>query len=312
MVHDGSDPVCLNPEAKPGFDHTDQVSFAFRLTLGLRVRLAERDEPLPIFVPQHQSHARETLKQGQPADAVEVRMVAQHQRQSVKGDAAAQMMDVVNADIGSEPAQRARQGIIGAAVKRRLLQVPFSVADPYGMLELVLDLEQPNTERGREHQDWQMHEQERTDADQPHHGGDDSRDASIGRHRAQPRLPAAAHEADRQAMLHEKQIGRADAEHNDRMPVDAVAKAAPSGACQVFLYGERVDVAHPAAIKIAGRRVVCGVGASPKVVWCERQHSDHASDPVVRATTMKKGPMTAIVLDHEEPDQKARGRHRKQ
>ncbi len=36
-------------------------------------RLAERDEPLPIFVPQHQSHAPETLKQGQPADAVEVR-----------------------------------------------------------------------------------------------------------------------------------------------------------------------------------------------------------------------------------------------
>src|SRR6266446_3235790 len=71
-------------------------------------RLAERDEPLPIFVPQHQSHAPETLKQGQPADAVEVRMVAQHQRQSVKGDAAAQMMDVVNADISGEPAQRAR------------------------------------------------------------------------------------------------------------------------------------------------------------------------------------------------------------
>jgi hypothetical protein len=35
------------------------------------------------------------LKQGQPADAVQVRMVAQHHWQSVKGDAAAQMMDVV-------------------------------------------------------------------------------------------------------------------------------------------------------------------------------------------------------------------------
>ena len=98
-------------------------------------------------------------------------------------------MDVVNADIGSEPAQRARQGIMGAAVKRRLLQVPCSVADPYGVLELVLDIEQPDTNRGREHYDWQMHQQERTDADQPYHGGDDSRDASIGRHRAQLGLP---------------------------------------------------------------------------------------------------------------------------
>jgi hypothetical protein len=78
------------------------------------------------------------------------------------------------------------------------------------------------------------------------------------------------------------------------------------------LYSECVDVAHPAAIQIAGRRVVCGVGASPKVVWCERQHPDHASDPVVDGTTMKKGPMTTIVLDHEEADQKARSRHREQ
>jgi hypothetical protein len=32
------------------------------------VHLAERYEPLPTFVPQHQSHAPETLQQGEPAD----------------------------------------------------------------------------------------------------------------------------------------------------------------------------------------------------------------------------------------------------
>src|SRR5258708_27770352 len=99
------------------------------------------------------------------------------------------MVCVGNDEMGSEPAQWGRQGIMGAAVKRRLLQVPCSVADPYGVLELVLDIEQPDTNRGREHYDWQMHQQERTDADQPYHGGDDSRDASIGRHRAQLGLP---------------------------------------------------------------------------------------------------------------------------
>jgi hypothetical protein len=35
MVHEGLHLVCLNREAKPGFRHTDQVSFAFGLTLGL-------------------------------------------------------------------------------------------------------------------------------------------------------------------------------------------------------------------------------------------------------------------------------------
>jgi len=60
------------------------------------VHLAERYEPLPTFVPQHQSHAPETLQQGETADAGELRVVAQHQRQAVTGDSAAQMVDVVN------------------------------------------------------------------------------------------------------------------------------------------------------------------------------------------------------------------------
>jgi hypothetical protein len=40
--------------------------------------VAEGDETLLILVPQHQSHASEALQQGEPADAVEVWMVAQH------------------------------------------------------------------------------------------------------------------------------------------------------------------------------------------------------------------------------------------
>ena len=112
--------------------------------------LAEGDETLLAFVPQHQSHAPEALKQGEPADALEVRVVAQHERQSVIGDAAAQMMDVVNSDIGAEPAQEARQGIMRAPVKRHLLQLPSSVVNPDGILKLVLDVKQPDTDRGRE------------------------------------------------------------------------------------------------------------------------------------------------------------------
>jgi hypothetical protein len=66
-------------------------------------------EPLPTFVPQHQSNAPETLQQGEPADAGELRVVAQHERQAVKGDSATQMVDVVNAEVSGEPAQGARQ-----------------------------------------------------------------------------------------------------------------------------------------------------------------------------------------------------------
>jgi hypothetical protein len=124
--------------------------------------------------------------------------------------------------------------------------------------------------------------------------------------------PSSAHEADRQAVLYEEQIGRAQPEHDDRVPVDAIAKPAPSRQRHVLPYGQRVDVAHAATIEIARRRVVHGMGASPKIVRRERQHPDRASDPVVGGTTMEEGAMAAIMLDHEKPHQKARGRHREQ
>jgi len=58
--------------------------------------------------------------------------------------------------------------------------------------------------------------------------------------------------------------------------------------------------------------VVNGVSAPPKIVWRERQYPDYASDPVVGETAMEEGTMTAIVLDHEKPHEKTRGRHREQ
>src|SRR5712691_8554484 len=106
-----------------------------------------------------------------------------------------------------------------AAVKRHLLQIPGSVVSPYGILKLVLDIEQPDPGRGREQHDRWMHEQEWTDTDQPYHRGDESRDGDIGRHGTEPGLPATTHEADRQPVLYDEQIGRAQAEHDDRVPV---------------------------------------------------------------------------------------------
>src|SRR6478609_6519871 len=100
-------------------------------------------------------------------------------------------------------------------------------------------------------------------------------------------------------MLYDEQIGWANAEHNDRVPVHPVAQAIPSRPRQVLIHGQRVDVADPAAVKIARCRVMRRVGASPRIVWRERQHPDRAPDPVVGATTMEEGTVTAIMLDHE-------------
>jgi hypothetical protein len=113
-------------------------------------------------------------------------------------------------------------------------------------------------------------------------------------------------------VLYDEQIGRAHGEQDDRVPVDPVAQATPSRPRQVLIHGQRVDVTDPTAVKIARCRVMRRVGASPKVVWRERQHPDDAPDPVVGVTTMEERTMTAIMLDHEKPHEKARCRHREQ
>ena len=95
-----------------------------RLVRSPTARLPERNQPPAAFVPQHQPHAAQALQQRQPADVAKLGMVAQHARQPVVGDPAAQMVHVMHADIGGEPAQDARQVVVRAAVQRRLVQVP--------------------------------------------------------------------------------------------------------------------------------------------------------------------------------------------
>ena len=58
--------------------------------------------------------------------------------------------------------------------------------------------------------------------------------------------------------------------------------------------------------------MVNGVSASPKVVRREREDTDHTSYPIVCETMMEEGAMTAIVLNHKQPHEKACSRHREQ
>ena len=55
-----------------------------------------------------------------------------------------------------------------------------------------------------------------------------------------------------------------------------------------------------------------GVSVAPAVVGREREHPERAADPVVCRTVTEERAVTAIVLDHEQPDQKSRGWHREQ
>ena len=51
------------------------------------------------------------------------------------------------------------------------MQVPNSPIAPECVLELVLHVEQPYSDRARQKHNWEVHEQERSDADEPDQAG---------------------------------------------------------------------------------------------------------------------------------------------
>ena len=96
----------------------------------LRSDFPERHQAALRLVPQHEPYTPKALQQRDAADVAQFGMVAQHARQPVIGNAAAQMVHVVNADIGGEPAQQRRQVVVRAAVQRGLVQAPVLVVGP--------------------------------------------------------------------------------------------------------------------------------------------------------------------------------------
>ena len=68
-------------------------------------------------------------------------------------------MDVVHADIGGKPAQDARQVVMRAAEERRRVQVPGPILGPERVLELMLDVEQPDPDGSSKQCDWEVHQQ---------------------------------------------------------------------------------------------------------------------------------------------------------
>src|SRR5580704_12319477 len=114
------------------------------------------------------------------------------------------------------------------AVECRVGEVPVWIFGPHRMLELVLDIEQPHPDCSADDGNRQMYKQERPNADPPHHAGNDKCDRAIGRHGADPGRPAFPHQAKWKPLPQDEKITWTDAEHDDRMTVQAIAEPAPA------------------------------------------------------------------------------------
>src|SRR4029077_18394333 len=106
--------------------------------------LAETDHPVVVLVPEREAKTTKAAAECQAIDAAQLGVVAQHLRQAIARDPAAQVVDMVHPDIGREPSQDWRQLEIGAAVQSTLVEAPSGAALPDGVLELMLDVKQPD------------------------------------------------------------------------------------------------------------------------------------------------------------------------
>ena len=193
---------------------------------------------------------------------VEDRVLLVRALQVVVGDARAEVVDVVEADVAGAELQHPRQLQVGAAAQRRLGVAPVLAALPVGVLELVLDVEQPDPGRAGEQRGQPDDEQVVAPADQP-----------AQRRRSAPRAPRWSRSrcgACAGARRGRRCAGRSPSRRSARCRTSRAgcasggrpgARAASSA--WYSLDGQRVDVADAATLEVAGGGVVDRVVVLP-------------------------------------------------
>src|ERR1700683_3961871 len=110
-------------------------------------------ETPPTLVPKHEAHALQALKQSKSANAAKLGMFAEDPRKSVERNTAAEVVDMVDADVRCEPAQDCRKVVVRTAPQGRFFKAPIGLMRPERHLELVLHVEQPYSDRPSEQND---------------------------------------------------------------------------------------------------------------------------------------------------------------
>ena len=75
-------------------------------------KLAERNQPFPALVPQGKPHAAEAFPECKPSHLPQFGMIKDNPAQAIERNACIQVVHVVYADIGRDPAKRCWQVIV--------------------------------------------------------------------------------------------------------------------------------------------------------------------------------------------------------
>ena len=213
-------------------------------------------------------------------------------------------MNVMDADIGGEPAQGRGQVVEGTAFQRLPAKIPLFLAVPFGFAELVLHVEQPHADRAGEQDRREMDDDEGDGTHDQRRGNGDAGDGGVGAHHAYPPVLEVADQFQRQAVFQDENKRGPEPEQHGRVPVDAIQKLPPRGQAPVFLDRQRGDVPRAAPVQVARTRMMAVMQAAPIRIRSPAEHPDDAAHPIVPLAAAEEGTVAAVVLDHEEANKK--------
>jgi hypothetical protein len=172
----------------------------------------------------------------------------------------------------------------------------------------VLDVEEPDPDTAGEHEQRHLHEQEGRRADQHADGRDDGGEREVGQVRAAP--DPGAHVAPGQPRLDHQRPERPDAEQHGRVADQAVREARPARRGLVLRDGHGRDVAGPAALEVAGGRVMDLVAVLPGHEVREDEQPQKGPQALVGLLRRQERAVGAVVEQDVDANEEAGGGHR--
>ena len=217
-------------------------------------QVAVADEPAFLLIPQPERERLEAADERDGLHRLKQRLGLVAFLEVVVRNARAQVVDVVEADVAREPLQHLRQLVERTALERGRDVVPVARPFPVHAIELVLHVEEPDAGGAGHRHDHQLNEEVRLDPEDRAERGRHPGDAQVGPEHRVAVAPICV--VAREPELNQEHIERPDHEEDDRIAREAVREPLPARRLEVFLHGQRPDVAHAAPIEIARRRVM--------------------------------------------------------
>ena len=179
---------------------------------------------------------------------------------------------MVQPDVAGQELQDLRQPQVGAAFERGVVVAPRLARLPVGVLELVLDVEEPDADAARQQERGQLHDQESRPPEQPAERGDEDDEGEVRAECAPPKPPGGRPGND--PWLEHEHPERAEPEHHERVSEQPVAEPSPPRPGSILVDRQRLDVADTATVEVAGGRVMNSVLAPP-----DRERGDRRARP---------------------------------